>query len=174
MTCIRRGAFVAVLSIFSASCATGAGAGFEYRPEGSPALLPAPAALQPATLADFEGMMVTSRGRPVVVNIWASWCGPCRVESPLLARAARSYGDRVVFIGVDSRDDEAAGRRFIERYDLAYPNLFDATGEIRSRLQLRGFPTTYIFGRDGSLRSRVVGGINEQELAARLDDLLQP
>lgn len=117
--------------------------------------------------------MVTSRGRPVVVNIWASWCGPCRVESPLLARAARGYGDRVVFVGVDSRDDEAAGRRFIDRYGLAYPHLFDATGEIRSRLQLRGFPTTYIFGRDGSLRYRVVGGINEQELAARLDDLLQ-
>lgn len=160
--------------MFAASCATGAGAGFDYRPEGSPVQLPAPAVLLRAELADFEGMMVASRGRPVVVNVWASWCGPCRVESPLLARAARAYGDRVVFLGVDSRDDEAAGRRFIDRYDLAYPHLFDGTGGIRSRLQLRGFPTTYIFGRDGLLRYRVVGGINEQELAARLDDLLQP
>ncbi len=163
----------AVVAVMAASCATGAGAGFDYRPDAPPVAVPAPAALQAATVAEFEGMMVTERGRPVVVNVWASWCGPCRVESPLLARAARAYGDSVAFIGIDSRDDETAARQFIARYDLAYPHLFDTTGQIRNRLQLRGFPTTYIFDREGALRYRVVGGINEQELAARLDELLR-
>jgi thiol-disulfide isomerase/thioredoxin len=165
---------VLLLGVVAAACAAvTAGAAFDYRPEASPVPLPAAGILQPATVDEFEGMLVTERGKPVVVNVWASWCGPCRVESPLLARAARSYGDRVAFIGVNSRDDAGDARKFIDRYDLAYPHVFDTTGEIRNRLRLRGFPTTYIFGRDGSLRYLVVGGISEQELAARVDDLLQ-
>jgi cytochrome c biogenesis protein CcmG/thiol:disulfide interchange protein DsbE len=171
---IRNIVLTCALALVVASCATtSGGAGFEYRPDAEAVALPAPAALQPASLREFEGMLVAARGRPVVVNVWASWCGPCRVESPLLARAARSYADRVAFIGVDSRDDENDGRAFIARYRLDYPHVFDATGEIRARLRLRGFPTTYIFGRDGSLRYRVVGGISEQELAARVEDLLR-
>lgn len=108
------------------------------------------------------------RGRPVVVNIWASWCGPCRVEAPLLQRASEKYGDDVVFLGVDSRDTRDAGLGFLRRYDIRYPNVFDGTGDIRRRLGLRGFPTTYVFGKAGDLQSTVVGGISEQVLAARV------
>lgn len=113
-------------------------------------------------------MLVGVRGRPVVVNVWASWCGPCRVEAPLLQRAAARYKGEVVFLGVDSRDDAEPARAFIRRYGLRYPNVFDGTGGIRAELGLRGFPTTYIFDRRGKLTASVVGGISEQALAAHI------
>lgn len=167
---------VASLTIVLAasSCATaGGGAAFDYKPEATPVSLPAPGTLERASVTQFEGMLATARGKPVVVNVWASWCGPCRVEAPLLARAARSYGDDVVFLGVASSDDEGDARSFIDRYELTYPNVFDGTGKIRARLRLRGFPTTYLFDRDGALRYQVIGGISEQELAGRVDELLR-
>ena len=115
-------------------------------------------------------MLVGAKGKPVVVNVWASWCGPCRVEAPLLQRAATRYAGEVVFLGVASKDTKSDAQRFITRYDIRYPNLLDVSGDIRAGLRLRGFPTTYIFDRSGELLTSVVGGINEQTLAARIAD----
>lgn len=162
---------VAVTATLLAGCIQG-GAGRGFRASGPPRPLPSER-LAPVDGDAFESMLVGLRGRPVVVNLWASWCGPCRVEAPLLQRASERYRGRVVFLGVDSRDDRAAGLRFIRRYGIRYANVFDGSGEIRQRLTLRGFPTTYIFGRDGTLLSSVVGGISEQALAARLSDALR-
>lgn len=132
--------------------------------------LPPAGSLVDADRRDFEGILVGLRGRPVVVNLWASWCGPCRVEAPLLQRAARHYGADVVFLGVDSKDQRGAARGFLRHYGITYPNLFDGDGSIRHALELRGFPTTYIFDRKGRLVASVVGGISEQTLAARVAD----
>lgn len=131
---------------------------------------PAEGALEPASAEEFSGILVGLRGRPVVVNVWASWCGPCRTEAPLLQRAAAGYGDEVVFLGVDSKDGLGPARDFLDRYGIRYPNLFDADGSIRRALGMRGFPTTYIFDRSGRLVSTVFGGISEQTLAARIAD----
>ena len=117
-------------------------------------------------------MLVGLRGRPVVVNVWASWCPPCRAEMPLLERAAADYRGRVAFLGVASKDDAADAEAFLRRVDVTYPNVFDATGDVRDELGLRGFPTTYIFDAAGELREAVVGGITEQRLAAQLDDVV--
>lgn len=139
-----------------------------------PAVPLAPAgSLTPVSGDSFEGMLVGVRGTPVVVNIWASWCGPCRVEAPLLQRASQRYGERVVFLGVDARDSEDDARAFLQRYGITYPNVVDAHDQITGRLGLRGFPTTYIFDRGGKLRASVVGGISEQVLGARLDEVLR-
>lgn len=127
--------------------------------------------LVPTTLTEFEGILVGLRGTPVVVNIWASWCAPCRAEMPLLERAATQYGRRVVMLGVDSRDAARPAADFLDDVGVTYPNVFDATGEIRRALDLRGFPTTYFFDRDGRIVATVVGGITEARLAAQLDAL---
>lgn len=150
-----------------AACA-GAGGATNFVATGPARSLPPSGRLEPADLAAFSGMLVGARGRPVVVNVWASWCGPCRVEAPLLQRAAARYEGDVVFLGVDSRDDPKPARAFIRRYGISYPNVFDGTGKIRSALGLRGFPTTYIFNRQGALVASVVGGISEQALAAHI------
>lgn len=71
---------------------------------------------------------------------------------------------------MDSKDGLGPARVFLDRYDIRYSNLFDADGSIRRALGMRGFPTTYIFDRDGRLVSTVFGGISEQTLAARIAD----
>ena len=142
----------------------------DYRPEGEP--LPVPATQLAAVDADaFGGILVGLRGTPVIVNVWASWCAPCRVEMPLLERAAEEYSGRVAFLGLASRDSRAGATDFLDAVDVSYPNLFDADGEVRRALGVRGFPTTFVFGADGTLLEAVVGGVTEQRLAAQLRDL---
>ncbi|MEL7155216.1 MAG: TlpA disulfide reductase family protein [Actinomycetota bacterium] len=123
--------------------------------------------------AEFEGMLVGQAGRPVVVNIWASWCGPCRAEMPLLQAAAASYGDDAVILGVAANDDPDSAAAFLDDLGITYPNTFDSTGEIHDVLDVRAFPTTYVFGADGTLRAQVNGGISEQRLAGLIDDALR-
>ncbi len=139
---------------------------------GDPVELPEPGAFPAASLDEFEGILVGQRGRPVVVNIWASWCAPCRTEMPLLQDAADAFGDRAVILGVASNDDPGEARRFLDDLGLDYPNVFDTTGEIRVALGLTAYPTTYVFGTDGNIRARVNGGISEQRLAGLIEDAL--
>lgn len=92
------------------------------------------------------------RGTPVVVNVWASWCGPCRQEFPSFQRVAADRGTEVGFIGVDSEDLPAgAGETFLDDYPLPYPSLFDERGEIQSEeLELRrGLPATAFYDASG-------------------------
>lgn len=127
--------------------------------------------LEPITSAEFDGILVGLRGTPVIVNVWASWCAPCRTEMPLLERAARTFDGRVAFLGVASRDARDDAQAFLDDIGVTYPNVFDATGDIRRALSLRGFPTTYVFDADGRLLHAIVGGVSEQRLAAQLEDL---
>lgn len=144
----------------------------DFVPSAPPAELPNDGSFAPATLDQFEGILVGQRGRPVVVNLWASWCAPCRTEMPLLQSAADTYRDEVVVLGVATKDDPAEARAFLDELGLEYPNVFDTTGEIRVALGLTAYPTTYVFGADGTMRARVNGGISEQRLAGLIEDAL--
>ncbi len=141
--------------------------------EATAPAVPAPPAGQLTALSadEFEGVLVGLRGKAVIVNVWASWCAPCRTETPLLERAWRANSDRVTILGVASKDVSASSKAFIEEFGVTFPNIFDGTGEIRSRLGLRGFPTTYVFDVTGTLRTTIIGGLTEQRLAAVLNDL---
>lgn len=141
-----------------------------YHPVGEPIELPGER-LAPVGGVEFDGILVGLRGAPVVVNVWASWCAPCRTEMPLLDRAARRFDGRVAFVGVASRDDRDEALRFLEDIGVTYPNVFDSSGDVRSRLGLRGFPTTYVFDASGTLVRSIVGGVSEQQLAAQLEEL---
>lgn len=163
---------VVVMTGLAAGCVT-TSAATSFVPSGPPLPLPPQRALTDLPADDFESILVGAQGRPVVVNVWASWCPPCRSEAPLLERASRDYVGDVVFIGVASRDSRANAEAFIERYGLTYPNVLDVSGDIRHRLGMRAFPTTYVFGRDGRIRAADVGGVSEQTLAAQIDDALR-
>lgn len=136
---------------------------------GDPVALPADGDLPPVSLEDFEGMLVGLRGQTVVVNIWASWCAPCRTEMPMLQDAAKAFEGRATILGVASNDDPAAAGAFLAEVGITYPNVFDPSGDIRVALDQTAFPTTYVFGPDGSMRARVDGGISEQRLAGLIE-----
>jgi len=140
---------------------------------GDPIELPVENSFPAASLSQFEGILVGLRGKPVVVNIWASWCAPCRTEMPLLQEAADEYAGRAVILGVASNDDPRSAKQFLDDLGLTYPNIFDDTSEIRLALELTAYPTTYVFGVDGEIRARVNGGISEQRLAGLIDDALR-
>jgi thiol-disulfide isomerase/thioredoxin len=145
----------------------------EFEASGDPIELPADGTFPPVSLDTFEGMMIGLRGQPVVVNLWASWCAPCRTEMPLLQDAADTFAGEAVILGVASNDDPGDAERFVDRLGLTYPNVFDETGEIRAALGLTAYPTTIVFDADGVITSKVNGGISEQRLAGLIEDALR-
>ena len=98
----------------------------------------------------FGSQLGALRGHPVVVNVWASWCEPCRMEFPYLQRLSAKYGKRVAFIGVDTKDDDAAARTFLGEFPLPYPSYTDPNQDIaRSVGATVGLPDTAYFDADG-------------------------
>src|SRR6266508_5628701 len=115
--------------------------------------------------------LASLRGKPVVLNFWASWCEPCKDEAPLLQRAHVRYGSRVAFVGVDAQDFRVDGRRFVRRYGLTYTNLHDGEGSTLGRFGVTGFPETWFVDARGRIVDRVVGPVTEQTLAEGLRKL---
>lgn len=144
----------------------------DFVASGDPIELPDDGSFPTVSLGEFEAILVGQRGRPVVVNIWASWCAPCRTEMPLLQSAADTYAGEAVILGVASNDDPDEAKAFVREFGLSYPNVFDTSGEIRVALGLTAYPTTYVFDPDGTIRARVNGGISEQRLAGLIEDAL--
>jgi cytochrome c biogenesis protein CcmG, thiol:disulfide interchange protein DsbE len=89
------------------------------------------------------------RGHPVVVNVWAAWCGPCRVELPVFQQAALSRGSRVAFLGVDLKDNRGSARRLLGQVPLTYPSYDDPDGRIAQRYRLIGTPSTIFYDARG-------------------------
>lgn len=127
--------------------------------------------LPPITVDQFKAMLGSSQ-QPLLVNIWASWCVPCRSEAPLLRRAHQRYGDRVRFIGIDVQDTQAEAQAFIAEFSIPYENYFDPPGAIPAELNGFGVPLTYFFAPGGELVYAHIGIIDERTLALRLDELL--
>jgi cytochrome c biogenesis protein CcmG, thiol:disulfide interchange protein DsbE len=165
MTLRRLGLALACWALLSAACGSNA--------PSTPARLPwDPTALPVFTLADYRHALGELRGRPVVVNVWASWCGPCRDEAPLLAAASRMYGDRVRFIGVDILDERGSARDFMREYGWTYPSVYDPSGAIRDGLGLLGQPVTLFYDASGELLNTWTGPLSADALNANLHAIL--
>jgi cytochrome oxidase Cu insertion factor (SCO1/SenC/PrrC family)/thiol-disulfide isomerase/thioredoxin len=112
------------------------------------------------------------RGRPAVVNVWASWCPPCREETPLLAAADRRFGRRIAFVGADLEDDEESARGFLRRAGSDYPSFSVDTAEVADLLgPPQGTPLTFFLDRTGDVVDEHIGAYGS---AAELDaDLIR-
>ena len=130
----------------------------------------------PFTLPLFDGgefVLDEQRGRPVVINFWASWCPPCREEAPGLERTWQAYDDRgVVFVGVDIQDAESDALAYIAEFDITYPNGPDPEGKIAVDYGVIGIPVTFLVSKEGIVERRWVGALGERQLVTWVDELL--
>jgi len=132
------------------------------------------------TLDNLQGEKVTLsglRGKIVVINLWATWCPPCRAEMPALENAYKQYKDSgVVVLGlnVTNQDSEREVPLFVEEFGLTFPILLDRDGSVSALYQLRGLPTTYFVNREGIIRTVVVGGpMSETFFRSKIETLLK-
>jgi cytochrome c biogenesis protein CcmG, thiol:disulfide interchange protein DsbE len=106
-------------------------------------------ALPEFTPGRFQELLGQLKGTAVVVNFWASWCGPCRQEGPGLARVARDFGDRVQFLGVDLKDRRQEAQIFIRDFGYPYPSVADPQGAIQQSFGFFAQPVTVFIDREG-------------------------
>lgn len=128
----------------------------------------------PTTSREVQDLLVDST-EPIVLNVWASWCTPCRSEAPLISRAASEFGDEVAFVGLDVRDTPDGATAFIAEFfrDAPIVHYADASGQIPTDLGgSRGVPLTLFYRVGGELSYLHFGVIDERTLALQIDELV--
>jgi len=106
------------------------------------------------------------QGQAVVLDFWASWCGPCRAQSPVLERIAKQFGpEKLRVLGVGTSDDRASITRFLSSHALGYASVFDDQDVASSLYQVRSLPTLVLVGKDGTVRAVATGFVDEAELS---------
>lgn len=118
---------------------------------------------------DLEGNLVRLsdlRGKPVLLNFWATWCPPCRKEIPDLQKFHDEYGDRIVLLGINWGEDVAEVQRFLERYGATYTNLMDKNGKFFVLYRLTGLPTSYWIDEEGIIRGMWLGAMELEDMVA--------
>ena len=129
------------------------------------------------SVADLDGnpvRLADLRGRPVIINFWASWCGPCVEEFPLLRdAAARHAGDGLVVIGIVWQDRSEAARDFMARNGATWVAAMDPGGRVARDYGMLGLPETYFIDRDGIIRARQIGQISAASLDEKIAAIIE-
>lgn len=114
------------------------------------------------------------RGKVVVINFWGSWCGPCRVEAPLLQQTYEDYqAQGVIFVGIAVKDIERDSIAYIEELGITYPNVMDKGAEIEKAYRTQGVPETFVVGKDGEIVKFFFAQPNEAELRTTIEKALE-
>ena len=113
------------------------------------------------------------RGKVVVLNFWASWCQPCKLEAPDLAASAKKWSGRVVVLGVDVNDPSGDARSFMRKYGITYPIVHDNKNVTSPKYGLTGLPETFFLDRRGRIVSHVISGIKAADLQRGVEEALR-
>lgn len=124
------------------------------------------------TVEEFEARLAES-DKPTVANVWASWCGPCRSEAPVLNEAHAIHGEKIDFIGVNVQDSQAGANGFLAEFGLDFEHVFDRERAIPNFYGGLGVPITMFFTAQGEQLTIHNGVIDERTLALNIDELLQ-
>jgi thiol-disulfide isomerase/thioredoxin len=117
--------------------------------------------------------LATYRGRPVVLNFWATWCDPCRAEMPVFERAQQQYRDQgLAVLGVDFQEQDPEIVAFLDQIGVTFPSLVDRTGEVTRQWRATGLPTTFLIDRQGIIRDVRVGAFTDEMLEPKLSKLI--
>lgn len=133
----------------------------------------APVATFP-TFGAGSSSLAAYRGRPLVVNFFASWCVPCAQEMPAFERVHKRLGERVAFVGIDVTDGETPARRLIEQTGITYDTGRDPQGDILRSFGAVTMPTTVLIRADGSVAAMYAGELSEADLDRHIREQLQP
>ena len=129
------------------------------------------------TAMSTDGFMISLsdyRGFPVILNFWASWCPPCREETPELERVwSQDQHKGIVILGVNVQDSEYDSLKYLEEFGVTFPNVYDEGGRITVDYGVTGLPVTFFIDRHGNIVDRWVGGITYEALNSRSDSLLR-
>ena len=125
-------------------------------------------ALPDVTYPQLRQLLTSLHGTPVVLNVWGSWCAPCREEGPRLAAAAKQHGSQVQFLGLDVADSKGPAQSFIEEMGWTYPSLFDPSpdGDVERQLGLYARPVTVFYDRTGKQVDQASGPASVADLVA--------
>lgn len=133
-------------------------------------------AVIPFKIKTFDGKVLdldSLKGRPIVINFFASWCGPCRAEAGGFSRQYLAFKNSgVEFVGVAIQDSENAAKQFMKEFKWSFPAGLDETGEITREYKLYGIPKTFIVGKDGRFRFIYTGDLSEEDLANEIKKAL--
>ena len=128
------------------------------------------------TLTTFKGTTISLqdlRGKPAVINFWASWCPPCRIEAPLIERTWRAYKNRdLIFLGVNIQDRKEDALNYIREFNITYPNGPDPTGEISIDYGVSGLPVTFFISSQGEVVRRRVGAVEKSVLISAIEEIM--
>lgn len=170
-----------LLTACGSSTASQAGSDTAFVAGDGSIVLIAPAERRPApdlvgsTLEGEEFSLADHRGEIVVLNVWASWCAPCRAEAPVLEAVwQRVREDDVLFVGLDTRDTVEAAQAFIDSYGITYPNVVDEDGRLQllfsDTLPPQAIPSTLVVDREGRVAGRIIGRVTEATLTALIEE----
>lgn len=127
------------------------------------------------TLEDKPWNLADHRGKVVVLNVWGSWCSPCRKEAPDLVAASEKLGPSVQFVGLNTRDlDKAPARKFVQEFRVGFPSVYDPSGRqllgFRGQISPSSIPSTLVIDKQGKVAARVIGPVTTQTLIGMVKD----
>jgi cytochrome c biogenesis protein CcmG/thiol:disulfide interchange protein DsbE len=121
-----------------------------------------------------ELQLSSLRGKAVVLNVWASWCGPCKEEAPYLEQVWEQNRQRgLVVVGLDAKDFRADARRFARRYELSFPLVYDGPGSTIDGYGVTGFPETFVIDREGKVVAAFAGAVNGDDERSQLETAIE-
>jgi len=167
------------LSVITLAGCGGSGGGQSAQDGGVRLLVPLAQRKEPidlvgTTLTGDRLDLSTLRGKPVVLNIWGSWCPPCRKEAPDLQAAATELGEKASFVGIDTRDKDAQALAYERKFKITYPSLVDRGDmllSLRGAVTSQSPPVTLVLDDKGRVAARFVGPVTQRTLVGMVSDV---